>query len=834
MGRDKDDTDRREAEDRLRLSGVNADDLIFEWDVTTQQVRWFGDIDGLLGYAQNEFPRDIYEMNQHVHPEDREAFLNAVLRTMSVGVPFERQYRLKRKDGRYLTIHSRGIVLRDKNHLPRKWIGVNTNITDRPADQPVPPSPPAAAAAKTRTASIRLGLMQQPRRVAAAESSLTPAQDALGMSEERFRTAARIASDLIFEWDVTTDNLQWFGDIDRMFGYGPNEFPRDVRGTVEQVHPDDRERFLNAVLHSVSTAEPFHQEYRLRKKDGDYLHISSRGVVLCDERDLPRKWIGVNTDITEYKHTEETLKESERRLADIIDFLPDATLVIDRDGKVIAWNHAIEVMTGVKAAEMLGRGDYEYALPFYGERRPVLIDLVLKPDPEIEQRYADISRQDDTLSGEAYMPKLGSGQTYLYATAAALRDSKGRAVGAIESIRDISERKHAEEAMQRAKEAAEASDHAKSDFLANMSHEIRTPLSGVIGLLRFLCEAELAEPEREYAKLAFESAVSLLTILNDILDYSRLSAGKLKIAAQPFDLHELTHKAADLLRAKAREKNLVLELDYPADIPRWVIGDAGRIRQVLLNLLGNAVKFTDAGFVAIRVRNVAGAGPHPDLQIQVEDSGIGIPPDLADGLFDQFVQLPTAGPVDRRGTGLGLSIAKKLVELMGGRITVESRPNAGSTFSFTLCMPPAVTPEKPPPEPRAAFKKPVALESKAHVLLAEDDQINQIITRKMLENMGCLVQLANNGREALEKWENEIFDLIIMDARMPVMDGYEAAAEIRRRSHPGQHIPIIALTAHAIEGSRERCLAAGMDDYISKPMDYQVLEEKLERWTKKP
>jgi PAS domain S-box-containing protein len=300
----------------------------------------------------------------------------------------------------------------------------------------------------------------------------------------------------------------------------------------------------------------------------------------------------------------EAAQETQRRLTDIVDFLPDATLVIDAECRIIAWNKAIEAMTGFAAGEMLGKGDYEYALPFYGERRPILIDLVFKPREELEQKYAHIQQIGATLVGETYVPQLRGSPHYLLGTASILCDSKGNPVGAIESIRDITDRKHAEEELHQAKEAAEAATQAKSAFLATMSHEIRTPMNAIIGMSGLLLDTHLTADQREFAETIRTSGDALLTIINDILDFSKIEAGRMELENQPFDLRACIESALDLMKLKAADKGLELAYEVAPGVPPAITGDVTRLRQILVNLLGNAVKFTEQGEVVVAVSGV--------------------------------------------------------------------------------------------------------------------------------------------------------------------------------------------------------------------------------------
>ncbi|MFH0797199.1 MAG: ATP-binding protein [Candidatus Omnitrophota bacterium] len=524
---------------------------------------------------------------------------------------------------------------------------------------------------------------------------------------------------------------------------------------------------------------------------------------------------GIIEDITARKETDFALMESRRRLADIIEFLPDATFVIDAEGKVIAWNRAIENMTGVKTKEMLGKGDHEYAIPFYGERRPILIDLVLKSKEEVLSKYSHLQRDSDLLNGEGRITNIGKDVLHFIGHAAALRDSRGNIVGAIETIRDVTERKHFEEELTKAKSSAETANQAKSEFLANMSHELRTPLNAIIGFSEVLQDesfGKLNDKQKEYQKDVLDSGKHLLALINDILDLSKIESGKVELFLSVFSLEDLFKQSIILIKEKAFNHSIQLSIDIEPDVKN-IVADQRKVKQIVFNLLSNAIKFTpDKGKIGIRAKKIG-----EDIETAVWDTGIGIAKDQQNRLFEDFVQLENPYTKMHQGTGLGLALTRKLVELHGGKIRVESEGiNQGTVFTFTL--PARPTPSKTPEETKPAKKK---------ALVIEDEPKNFKLAKDLLELDGWEVFGAAEGYEGIKLAKEKLPDLIVIDFRLPDIDGVEVQKRLCE-DEKTKNIKMVFLTA-SVTTEEKKQMEATNYPVMEKPVNTRTFAKEIDK-----
>ncbi len=656
------------------------------------------------------------------------------------------------------------------------------------------------------------------------EEQLAAAREAhaeLADREERLGRAVKGSMEGLWDWEVGTNNIHYAERLKELLGYGPDdEFDHGFEEFKRRLHPDDRGPTMEAVKLHVEANIPYDVEYRLMCKDGEYRWFRARGAAIRDADGRATRMAGGITDITERIESRHRLIEA-RKEAEAANEQLNAFFQLSLDLLCIAGSDGYFKRINPAYTETLGYCEEELlADPF--------LDFVHPDDQEatIGAMEQLAGGQEVTQFENRYRHKDGHYLWFEWSAAA----SGDELIYAL--ARDVTQRRAKEVEIHDAKMAAEAANRAKSEFLANMSHEVRTPMNAIIGMSELLLNTKLTPRQAEYQRLVLDSAESLLGVMNDVLDFSKIEAGRMELDPQDFDLRESIFDTLSTLENRARKRGLKLSQWIAPEVPVRVRADQGRLRQVVMNLVGNAIKFTKEGEISVKVDLKSDQGSEAMLRVEVRDTGVGVPPDKLKSIFEPFTQAEGSTARKYGGTGLGLSICRKIVALLDGEIWIESEEGHGSTFGFTA----RITVDEVSGAEPSGSRKPVVLEKKPEcmpvleVLLAEDGRANQLVAIRFLERRGHSVTLAENGREAVIAWENGHFDAILMDIHMPEMNGFEATHLIREGEEAGSpRIPIIAMTANAMRGDREACLEAGMDDYLAKPVHAKDLYEVLER-----
>jgi two-component system sensor histidine kinase/response regulator len=770
-------------------------------------------------------------------------------------------------------------------------------------------------------------------------------------SERHMLAVLEFAFDAFVEIDANGLITDWNSRAEKMFGWRRDEMVgKPAQLTVADRHRDLFDNLLRAFVADGAKPQsdkPIHG--KAIRRDGTEFPIELCCLRL--RRDGGNRLAVFGRDLTEQKKLEEVLRETEERNRQILDHIEDGYCEVDIHGNFVCVNDAY--------CRMFNRTKSDYTASNY---RKFGNDNVLST---LKRVFEEVYASGNSIKAFEYESSPGR---FIESSVSLKRDAKGKRVGFVSILRDCTARKAYEAELAKAKEAAEAANRAKSQFLANMSHEVRTPMNGILGMTELTLSTELTEEQREFLSIVKSSGDALLVVLNDILDYSKMEAEKVALDPVRFNLSEVAGDAMKSMALQAHKKGLELAFDLDAAIPAWLIGDSMRFRQVLLNLVGNAIKFSERGEVEVQARLAERNGSEVQVHFSVRDTGIGIAADKQANLFQAFEQADSSTTRQYGGTGLGLAISRRIVNLMGGEVWVESTLGAGSTFHFTVQMMIANTVPDPglpasldellgmpvlviddnstnrrillemirhwgivadgaesgetglarmegahqegrpfrlivldermpgmdglevlariranprlrgatimmltsddrsssaarcrsmggeaylikPIKPaellmtirrvvghgEAGLKSARAADlhfsgQRLSVLIAEDNAVNQKLAIAMLQKLGHHATLAGDGAEAVEKWKANKFDLILMDVQMPEVDGFEATRRIRAEELAvGGSIPIIAMTAHAMTGDRERCMESGMDDYISKPVRLEALAKTIAR-----
>lgn len=885
----------------VAIVGLDLDARIVRWNPAAESTFGWTASD-VMGRRPPMVPRDRQQMFERLHAEAIRG--NCVT---GLEVPVEK------KDGTVLDVSLSRAPLRDASGLVRGTVDILIDITER-----------------KRT------------------------EKALRESEERFRLIAETITEVFWIADPNISKMFYISPgYEHVWGRSLEGLREDPRSFMESIHPEDRDRVVADLL-VEREGKPFDHEYRIFRPDGSIRWIWDRGYPVRDDSGAISRYVGVAHDITARKSAEESL----RKLSQALEQSAESVVITDKNGVIEYVNPSFVESTRFSKEEAVGQN-------------PRILKSGKQQVDFYKKMWASI------LAGEVFrdifVNKKKSGELfYEEKTIAPVKDDHGTITNFVAVGRDITLRRLAEEELKKAKEAAEDANRAKSDFLANMSHEIRTPMNGIIGMTDLALETQLSSEQREYLDMVKSSADALLRVINDILDFSRVEAGKLELEREPFALRASVGETMKLLGHLAHRKNLELAWQTSADVPEWLLGDCGRLRQMLVNLVGNAVKFTERGEVVVSISVESRDKDSVDLHFRISDTGIGIPADKQELIFGAFTQADGSTTRKYGGTGLGLAITQHLAHLQGGKLWVESQLGKGSVFHFTvrLGVPDRTlaTPSEPDSDslrdlrvlavddnhtnrqillqllkhwrmvPQEAGSGKQALEllesaqregkpfrvaildvqmpdmdgfslarrihedvrfsatstimlsssarpgepsqvrdlgisaylikptepselldailnavtidgsflpspapvsspekfprraSSLRILLAEDNAVNRQLATRLLEKRGHSVVAVNDGRQALEAVEREKFHLVLMDVQMPEMDGLEATRMIRKKEKStGEHLPVVAVTAHVMKGDREKCIEAGSDDYVSKPIQAEELYSVIDR-----
>lgn len=616
----------------------------------------------------------------------------------------------------------------------------------------------------------------------------------------------------VFDWDIVADFIRFNQNAYQVFGVNALTLGSSYEKLIARIHPNDLEKVIESIEGHLQSSWPLDIEFRVLNDQKQYQWISMFGQAQWQD-DKAIRLSGTLTDISARKHTQLQLKQREILIEQLIDALPISIYVKDALGTYRFFNKEAETLTGKLRNQVIGRTDFEI-YPISVALEQANQDKVIQASEKIVLLEKEQAFDEQTLwmfQGKVPMHVKQVNESY--------------ETWLLSFALDISERKEMEEELKTARAIAEDAAKAKADFLSVMSHEIRTPLNSVIGNSGLLLSEDLDEHLAEHVEMIKRSGEHLLYLINDILDFNKLEAGKVELEKKPFDLEQQIKTVVEMSATNAKLKHIELNYSLDYGLAKCYMGDEGRLRQVLLNLIGNAIKFTPQGGVTVKAL-LKSIGL---VRFEVIDTGIGIAKENISKLFSEFSQADASTTRKFGGTGLGLSISKKLVEAMGGQVGIESIEGQGSTFWFEIPFTESQSLEN------QSEKLENELEVKAlSILVAEDNLPNQFLIKAILTKLGHGVEIANNGLEAYELIQNQdvAFDLVLMDMQMPEMNGLESAQQIRMLDSVVCNTPIIALTANTHEEDYEAVIAAGMNDYLSKPINVIALKNALQKWGK--
>ncbi|GAB3856274.1 hypothetical protein GCM10028822_28410 [Hymenobacter terrigena] len=766
----------RESDLRLGLAMEGFGDGAWELNLRTHQVAFSSEYKAMLGYDEDSFPDEYETWLAHVHPDDLTQVVETVRKYVQAGGKMATaEYRMRCRDGNYKWVLSRAAITAwGATGQPLMLSGLHSDISaQKDAEEALGTSNQQLA---TVIAHFQDGLVLEDgnRRIVFTNEAFC---QLLGVPETPAQLHGR--------------NGAWFTEASRKYVRKPHQYVARIAALLRRRQP------------ATGDVVPL--------RDGRTLQRAFTPI-FDGSRYIGHLW--KYEDITARIRAEEDLKRREEKYRGIIENMSLGLVEADLNDHLLYANQSFCDMTGYCTDELAGQ-----------RLSPLLLN---GPDLELVEGKLRTREHGISDSYEIVVTTKTGERKWLLVSGAPLYDDRQQHIGSIGIYLDVTLQKHLETSLRDAKAQAESSTRAKQDFLANMSHEIRTPMNAIMGMSQLLAKTPLAAPQASYLHAITASAENLLVIINDILDLSKIEAGQLAIEHIGFSPARVCEQVKKTLQYKAEEKGLTFTVALDPAMPEVVLGDPFRITQVLLNLAGNSVKFTERGTVSVSCQLLD--HPNPDevlAEFTVQDTGIGIEAEYLNRIFDDFSQEDST--VTRRfgGTGLGLGISKKLVHLLGGELRIESQKNHGTVSRFSLRLPVGNAQHLSPKDPGDLEGMQQELQGK-HILLVEDNLFNRMLATTFLTNAGMSVTEAPNGQAAVELARTQAFDLILMDVQMPIKNGYEATLILRQEL--GLTVPIIALTANAITGERDKCLAAGMDDYLTKPFQEFSLLKMVHDW----
>ena len=772
----RDFTECKQVEFSLRLSQAKLDDILNSVDVSIVCLRVFSDFswtceyqskgsEAIFGYTENEILADKNFWVPQVVPEDAENLIASLFEDIFAERPAKVKYRFKHKDGSVRWICATYISRRDKE--TDCWIvtGVSTDITKRKE----------AEAKQQRTSAL-------------------------------LSTAERLANVGSWEIDLRSQNITWSKEMFRIYGFGSTEFEPTKTIFLQLIHPKDRSRMEQITEQAISKGISYEAEFRIMRPDGLMRYLESRGEPIFNEQGKVIKLVGAIQDITERKQVE----KERLRLVAILEASTDHISMINAEGNSLWSNAQAKKIIGLPLGADISRVPISHYHPYWALKI-------------IEEQGFPTAVNQGTWVGETALLRGDGREMAVSQMIIAHKSADGRVEYFSTIMRDISESKQQKAELEEAKEAAEAANRAKSEFIARMSHELRTPLNSVLGFTQLMHgDSSCLAQHRQYLDIINKSGQHLLTLINDVLEMSKIEAGRVKLHQNSFDLYHLLNNLEQMLWLKATAKKLTLTFELAPDIPQYIMTDESKLRQVLLNLIGNAIKFTQRGGVKLQVTR---GSKDYSLNFEVKDTGIGIASEEINNLFNPFVQTES-GRTSQEGTGLGLPISQKFVQLMGGDITVNSIAKKGSVFAFDIQYKLADKIHIQTQAPQKRVKGLISNQPVYRLLIVDDAWEHRQFLFRVLTSVGFEVREAENGKKAVELWQSWQPHLIFMDMQMPVMNGYEATQEIKATTR-GQATIVVALTASALDNERSIMLSSGCDDFISKPFRPEDIFDKL-------